>query len=119
MKNLYVFGNEYLPIDNLAFKVADLLKNVNIKKCFSPEVILESDDKEILILDAVKNIESTRIIDDVSKLKSNKMMSLHDFDLGFFLKLMSTMGPKRKIKIIGIPMNGNPGKIAKEVQPWL
>ena len=43
-------------------------------------------------------------------------MSLHDFDLGFFLSLMKELGINKKIKIIGIPENGNIKEIADGVK---
>lgn len=120
MRSIYVFGNEYIEQDSLAKRVAGSIgSNLNIVCCTSPEQILDSDEKEILMLDVVKNIRKPIIIKDVSQIKPNKMVSLHDFDLGFFLKLMRAMGIKKKIKIIGIPPRGNASKIAKEVQQWI
>ncbi len=118
-KKLYVFGNEFLDYDNFALKVAGKLKNARIVHCTSPESIFDSSEKDILILDVVKNSKKTLIIDDVSNLKISKMMSLHDFDLGFFLQLMKNMGINRKVKIIGIPQKGNAADIAKEVESCL
>ena len=37
------------------------------------------------------------------KLKPQKMASLHDFDLSFFLKLMHETGRMKAIKIIALP----------------
>ena len=43
-------------------------------------------------------------------------MSLHDFDVAYFLKLMQEMGINKKIKIIGIPAKGNSKIIAEKVE---
>ncbi|MBS3105223.1 hypothetical protein J4234_03135 [Candidatus Woesearchaeota archaeon] len=116
MRNLYVFGNEYLEDDNFGHKVAQhLKKKFKIVTCYSPETLLDAGEKEIIILDVVKNAEKPIIIDDISKLKTNKIISLHDFDLGFFLNLMNNMGIKRKIKIIGIPAKGNIRETTRKV----
>ena len=120
MRNIYVFGNEYIEQDSLAKRLASCIgTRLNIVYCTSPEQILDSEEKEILMLDVVKNIRKPIIIKDASQIKSSKMISLHDFDLGFFLNLMKALGIKKKIKIIGIPPKGNISEIAKEVQQWI
>jgi len=120
MKALYVFGNEHLQEDAMARKVAELLRGkVNIVHCRSPDDLLEADESVIMILDVVKGAEKVMVITDVSRLKTGNMMSLHDFDLGFFLNLMQQLGQGKTIKIIGIPAEGNPERIAKEVERWL
>src|SRR3989344_2623653 len=116
MKNLYVFGNEYLEYDKFAREIAKQIKNVNIINCRSPDELLEINDNEILILDVVKDIKKTIIINNISQIKTRKLMSLHDFDLGFFLSLMKELGINKKIKIIGIPENGDIKEIADGVK---
>ena len=56
-------------------------------------------NNEILILDVVKDIKKTIVISDVSQIKTRRLMSLHDFDLGFFLNLMKELGINKKIKM--------------------
>ena len=81
--------------------------------------MLDSKDEELLILDVVKNIRKPAIIEDASRIMTKNIVSLHDFDLGFFLKLMNEMKINKKLKIIGVPSKGNAAKIAKEVEKWL
>lgn len=120
MKTLHVFGNEFLKLDDFAGKVSKHLEGkANIIECSSPEIMLDSKDKEILILDVVKGIKNPVVIKDLSRIKTRRMTSMHDFDIGFFLNLMKNMGMNRKIKIIGIPQKGNALKTAKEVEKWL
>ncbi len=116
MKCIYVFGNEYLKEDNLALKIAKRLKNFKLVICRSPDELLEAKGKEILILDVLKNVKKPLLIKDISQIKTRKIISLHDFDLGFFLKLMGKIKDNKKIKIIGVPSHGNPSKLAKEVK---
>jgi hypothetical protein len=117
-KKIYVFGNEYLENDNFAGKVAGQLHDVELVYCRSPDELLEAEG-DITILDVVKNIKEPMMISDVSRLKVNNMMSLHDFDLGYFLNLMRELDMNKNIKIIGIPMNGIARDVAEKVDLWL
>jgi Ni,Fe-hydrogenase maturation factor len=112
-----VFGNEYLEEDKLSRDISEYLDGkFEIIHCRSPDELLEADEDEILILDVVKNIKEPMIIDDLAQIKVNKMMSLHDFDVGFFLNLMKEMGINKKIKIIGVPQQGNIREIKEKVE---
>jgi len=115
---IYVFGNEFLEEDNFAGKVAGNLDG-EIVFCRSPEDLLEAVDKQIIILDVVKNIKEPMIIDDIKKLKVNNLMSLHDFDLAYFLNVMESIGEGLKIKIIGVPSHGDAEKVALKVKKWI
>lgn len=123
MKKVFVFGNEYLPFDRMAGSVASRLKGVKIVKCTSPDDLLpdllDEAVREITILDVVKDIKEPMLIDDVSKLKVNSLISLHDFDVGYFLNLAKEAGFGKNIKIIGVPAEGDPAELADEVGLWL
>ncbi len=117
VKKLYVFGNEHLEDDRLSADLGRLLsKKFKIVHCRSPDELLEADEDEILILDVVKGIKEPIVIKDINQIKTNKMLSLHDFDLGFFLNFMEVMGINKKIKIIGVPAKGNIKEIAKKAE---
>ncbi len=120
MKYILCFGNPYINEDNLALCVADLLskesiKGIEIVKCISPEEILNYLDKEFLILDVVKGAKDVVIIEDIDMLRSDSKVSMHDFDLGFFLKLMKETGKLDKVRIIGIPQKGDVEKLKDKV----
>lgn len=117
---LLCFGNPYLEEDNLAISIADSLvmdeiKNLEIIKCISPDEILSYMDKEFYILDVVKDAEEVMLIDDIDRLTTSNLVSLHDFDLGFFLKLMKETGRIGKVKIIGIPQKGDINELKQKV----
>ncbi len=117
MKKLYIFGNEHLEDDRLSRDIGRLLsKKFKVVNCRSPDELLEAEEDEILILDVVKGIKEPIVIKDIKQIKTNKMLSLHDFDVGFFLNLMKEMKINKKIKIIGVPSKGNIKDIAKEVE---
>jgi len=119
-KKLYVFGNRYLEFDSLGTKIAESFsKEISISYVNAPETLLYSKDKEITIIDVVRGIRKPVLIEGASRIRSRKIMSLHDFDLGFVLRLMHELGSDKKIKIIGVPQHGNAAEIAKEVRPWI
>lgn len=120
MLYLLAFGNPYLNEDNLALHVADAIiaddvKEIEIVKCVSPEEVLNYTGKDFVILDVVRGITEVMAINDIDRLKANGMVSLHDFDLGFFLKLMKETGQIEKVDIIGIPQQGEVTAIKKKV----
>ena len=120
MKTVYVFGNPYLEDDNLALKVAKKLGDIaNFISCSSPDDLLKVKEEELVLLDVVRNIHEPIIIERIEQIKTRKITSLHDFDVGFFLTLMHNTGWAKKIKIIGLPQQGNPDEISEKVKEWL
>ena len=126
MKTLYVFGNEYLEDDAFAKDVAKeiakattkkTINGLNIKLCSHPEILLDAEEDELLILDVVKDIKKPMLLTNISQLKTRKLVSFHDFDVGFVLQLMKSMGTDKKI--IGIPQKGDAKEIAHEVERWI
>jgi len=98
------FGTKLVENDDAALKVCELLKNdfvdVEFIVCDDPSEILEHADG-MIILDVVKGIDHVQFIDD-DFLKDRDLYTLHDFDLGFFLKLVKGIGGP-KTKILGLP----------------
>ena len=117
MTTVLCFGNQFLKEDSLAKELADEIKieNTTFIKCNSLNEIIECKDKNLFILDVVENITKVIQIKDLNQLKENKLCTLHDFDLSFFLKLMKTLGEIKDINIIGIPQKGNKEDIKKEI----
>ncbi len=116
MKKIYVFGNPYLKEDNFAVRVAKNLKNFKVQYCDGPEALLFAEEDELIIIDVVKDAKKPFIIDNVDRLKARNIVSLHDFDLAYFLKLMNKLGDSKKFKIIGLPEKGMVKTIAEEIK---
>ena len=116
-----VFGNKYLECDSMAIKVSELLQDENIEfqACEDLSQLLELKDDKLTLMDVVYNIEEPMIIEDIKKLRVNQSLSLHDFDLAYFLKLLEEIGRIKKIKIIGVPQKGDPKEIAEKVKKLL
>lgn len=119
MKKIYCFGNPLLEEDNLSLRLADelngKLKGIEFVRCESPDFLLGLDEKEIIILDAVRGLKKPAIIEDMNKIIPTKSTTSHDFDLGTVLKLLKETGQLKKVKIIGLPMDGDENKIKKEL----
>jgi len=103
------FGNEFVDIDRLPIilykELENKIPNVDFVNCETPNQILDySDYDRIFILDVVKGIKDVSIIEDLDRLKDRKLFTLHDFDLGLFLKLVNNVEKIKNLKIIGIPI---------------
>lgn len=115
-----VFGNPYLEQDNFALEVADrLLPEVECVKCTSPDDLLDYVGQQIIILDVVKNIRDPILITNMDQIKSASLMSLHDFDVGYFIALLKNLDMLPTITIIGVPPQGNVETITLQVKTWI
>lgn len=118
MTTVLCFGNEFLKKDSLAKKLADEIKLEGfefIKTDNVDDVLNYANSGELYILDVVENIKKTILIKNIDDLKGSKICSLHDFDLGFYLKLLKEIGKIKEMRIIGVPQEGDTEKIKKDV----
>ena len=117
-RKIYCFGNPLVPEDSLALQISGEFKLDGWKfiKCRSPEELFNEDQEEMIILDVAKGIDEIKVLKDLSKLKSSKLLSLHDFDLSYFLQLLEKLGQLPKLKIIALPMKEHQDN--KEHQEW-
>jgi Ni,Fe-hydrogenase maturation factor len=109
MKTIYVFGNPLVKEDSSPLKLIEELKkefpSLQFKE-FDTVEDLELE-KELNIIDTVKGINKVELIEDIDKIITDKIYSLHDFDLGYNLKLLKKMKMIDKVRIFGIPMKIN------------
>ncbi|MFH1521857.1 MAG: hypothetical protein ABIF18_02770 [archaeon] len=112
MVKILSLGNEFIAEDSFAKKISDSLPDdfdiINIKDSFQLMEILNEVENPI-ILDVVKGLEKVRLI-SIDDLRNDSILSAHDFDAGYVLKLIG-----KECKIIGIPPEGNFDEIRKEV----
>lgn len=116
-----VVGNILVEQDSLPVKLLPLLKKEFPKKDFPNIEFIEYDPSEdlpkgdLIIIDTIINTEDIIVFDDLERIELNKVYSLHDFDLGYNLKLMKKFGMLGKVKIIGVPekMENEEDKILK------
>jgi Ni,Fe-hydrogenase maturation factor len=113
MKTVLCFGNEFVKEDSLAKILADTLSidGFIFQKCDKVEEVQRFREKNpnetIIILDVIKDVKKPILITDLDQLKTTSSVTLHDFDLAFFLKLLDKTGELGDFKIIGIPMEGD------------
>lgn len=117
-KTILCFGS-YVEGDNLAFEIYDSLKGKvqgkNLVKCKTPFELLEYVEKEdVIILDVVKGIKEVRIFKNIEEFKKTQTVTIHDMDLGFFIKILETV-KKAKFRIIGVPFGKKRGDVLQDV----
>lgn len=118
-KTIHIFGNPLLDFDNLPLKLAPKLKKLFPEIDFvitDPSENINPIDDELIIIDTVEGIEKVILIDDIRKLETGKIYSLHDFDLAFNLKLLQKIGKLKSVKIFGVPMNGDEEEILEQLE---
>lgn len=109
-KTIHIFGNPLLDFDNLPLKLAPKLEKIFPEIDFviaDPSENLKPIDSELIIIDTIEGAKKVTVIDDLEKIQITRIYSLHDFDLAFNLKLLQKIGKLKKVKIFGVPMEGD------------
>jgi len=103
MRTVYCFGNPEVNCDRIALQLAEVLTvpGFSLVKCYKPEQM--GDERRPVIIDVVHGLQDISLIDDLEKLSHFKLVTAHDIDLGFWLKLKLRLGMLDKVTIIGIP----------------
>ena len=108
---VYVFGTEEYEPDSMAIRVARVLqkKRIDIEFVFMKvnEDLPFEDGEDVVILDTVEGLDEVRVIEDIDRLMVSNSGTVHDYDLGFQLKYLKKLGRLGKVKIIGVPMEGD------------
>ncbi|MEM3606996.1 MAG: hypothetical protein QXK49_02055 [Candidatus Aenigmatarchaeota archaeon] len=117
MKTIYVFGNPLIKEDSLPLKLVDKLKKEFPNIVFKEFDAVEDLDfeNELNIIDAVQGIKKVELIEDLDKILTKKIYSMHDFDLGYNLKLLKKMKMINKVRIFGVPLKINEKKALEQL----
>jgi Ni,Fe-hydrogenase maturation factor len=128
-KTIHIFGNPLLDFDNLPLRLAPKLQKIFPEIDFviaDPSENIEPINGEMIIIDTVEGIKSAQggpasggkvvIINDLKKIQTARIYSLHDFDLAFNLKLLQKIGKLKRVKIFGVPMNGDEEEILEQLE---
>ncbi|MEM3373713.1 MAG: hypothetical protein QXE31_00685 [Candidatus Woesearchaeota archaeon] len=106
---IYVFGNLLYEKDSLPIKLIHLLKKEFPKIEFiefePTEGIETLKEKNLIIIDTIQGINDVVLFKEIEKIKTESIVSLHDFDLGYNLKLLKKFGLIENVFIIGVPEN--------------
>lgn len=99
---LLCFGNPHLKEDNLVISLAPDLEvaGFQVIRCRSPEEVMYYLDTDCAIVDVARGIAAPQTVTP-DQLRHTTMVSLHDFDLNFFLKLADKLGTQ--VTILAIP----------------
>ncbi len=116
---ILVFGNPLVQEDSIAIRVASLLKGRFEFKFVDAAEEIESEGKNPVILDAVEGVRKVELIQDLDRLQTSPVYSMHDFDLGIALKLLKKVGKIKSVRIIAIPKNYEVEKAAEEAERLL
>jgi Ni,Fe-hydrogenase maturation factor len=115
--NIYVLGNPLVEEDSLPLRLLP-----ELKKKFSNIHFIELDPTEtfpeeehFVIIDTILNTEKAVLLNNIDKIQFQTQFSLHDFDLGFNLKLMKKLGKIKDISIIGLPPQIDPKEALEQI----
>jgi Ni,Fe-hydrogenase maturation factor len=124
MKNkVYVLGNSLVDGDSLPLKIIGQLREIFPKIEFveldPTENLLEEEN--LVLIDTIVGIDKVRVLtlEDLDKVELSPRNSVHDFDLGFQLKLMKKLGKVKNVKIIGVPVDYNQKMAVGEISKVL
>ena len=89
-KKIYIAGNPLVAEDNMPSRIMNRLQekfpHIDFQELDPTENLPE--EKSLHIIDTVIGIDNVQVITDIDKIVTGKVYSLHNFDLGFNLKLM-------------------------------
>ena len=114
LKTIYYFGNIDSSLDNAVIKIIPALKKEFPKikfKYLDPNEDLSFDDDNPVILDTAVELREPTLITDLNNIAIKKSTTMHDFDLGFNLKLLKKLGRIKDVRIIGVPINIVPDEL--------
>ena len=103
VRRVLVFGNPYLEDDSLAVDVASQLSLPGVEFKVTSELNDLLEEEYDCILDVAYGVPRVVTIDDPDMLVEHPLMSLHDYDVGFFIKLMRKLGKLEDVSIVAIP----------------
>ncbi len=108
-KKIYIAGNPLVREDSLPLKLMPKLKEhfPSIEFVELEPTDSMPEEHTLHIIDTVIGLDKVTVIKDIDKIVTGKVYSLHDFDLGFNLKLMKKTGKIENAYIIGVPAHMN------------
>lgn len=101
---VFVFGNPDLPEDSLPIRLLPKLKEK------VPDIDFQIKDPnedwnipdEMILIDTVTGIDRVTVFSDLDRFMNAPRLTMHDFDLGSYLKYLEKLGKLKNIQIIGV-----------------
>ena len=122
---ILIFGNPLVKEDNLALRIMPQLMEkfpeIEFKET-EPTEEIKKEGRNLKIIDVVEGINEVKLLnldslDDFNNfLKTDKIYSMHDFDLGYNLKLLKKIDLIDKAEIICIPADFSEREAFSQVQ---
>ena len=115
---IYVFGNQDVEMDKIAIETANVLQKIFTQIQFvfqNPIEDFAPSERDFIILDTAIGIKKPVLLDDITKIEKTPTVGMHDFDLGFTLKLLFKIGKIDNVKIIAIPADYQLSKSVEEI----
>ncbi|MFO7711228.1 MAG: hypothetical protein R6V53_05680 [Candidatus Woesearchaeota archaeon] len=114
-------GNEFIEDDKLCLELADELEipGITFTKCTIDHFLDAAQTERKLIILDVADIDSIRRITDPSYLSNRNMMTNHDLDLSFYIKLLHELDKLPEIEIIAVPKDIAKDKVRKDIIRYL
>jgi hypothetical protein len=109
--NVYCFGDKYLDKENTVYR---LMKNISIDgfdTVFYSDPAEMDNTTELLIVTDISTLTEMETYYNVEDFMQIAEQSLHNMKLATQLKLLKELGFLKKVKIIGIPEDGDIIKI--------
>lgn len=107
---ILVFGNPIVNKDSIPLKIigrlAERMPGIEFRE-FDPNENLEKEGRDLNIIDTVQGARKVILITDIGMIQTSKLYSMHDFDLGYSLKLLKKLGYIDSVRIFGVPMRIN------------
>ena len=104
---ILVFGNRMLKNDSMPILLMPGLQerfsSVEFKE-FDPNENLEREGRDLNIIDTIDGIDRVVLITDIDSIQRSPSVSMHDFDLGYSLKLLKKLKLLDSVRIFGVPM---------------
>lgn len=118
MFRIYVLGNPLVKVDSLPLQLLTQLRKKFEKISFIELDPTESfpEEEHFIIIDTVLNASKVVLLNNIDDIQFHTQFSLHDFDLGFNLKLLKKLGKIKKVSIIGIPPNIKKEEALEEIE---
>jgi Ni,Fe-hydrogenase maturation factor len=114
---IYIAGNPLVKNDRLPLEILPELEKAFPKESF--EVVDPNEnfipEEGSVIVDTVDGISDVQWFTDINAFVTTKSVSAHDYDLGFHLMLLKKLHKISKVRVLGIPQQGEYQKIREQV----